>query len=435
VVSHAWFAPIARAMALDKSPQQRHCILLWMTGGPSQLDTFDLKPNHANGGEFKEIATAVPGVRFSEHLPKLAAQSNQLAIVRGLSTKEGDHNRGTYFVRTGQRPGSPVRYPSVGSALAKELANLSSSSLPPYVSVNPSLVFGPDGFGPGFLGPEYAPATVGGADDALLAADVAPENQSETAPAAANRFAQLRVDNLALPADVTAERAALREKFWNRLQAQFLATHPVASALAHDTVYRRALKTMHSDDAAAFHLSLERDEIREAYGRGTFGQGCLLARRLIERGVPFVEVTLGANRIAWDTHQNNFATVRNLSQELDAGWSMLMRELNERGLLERTTILWIGEFGRTPRINPQAGRDHFPNAWTCVFAGGGIRGGQSFGETSADGMEINDGQVAVGDVLATLCAAVGVDPHQENISDLGRPIKLAEGSPIAQLLD
>ena len=194
---------------------------------------------------------------------------------------------------------------------------------------------------------------------------------------------------------------------------------------------------MSSGAAKAFDLSQEAASTRDAYGRGRFGQGCLMARRLIEAGVSFVEVTLGSvgnDIFGWDTHQNNFTQVKALSAELDNGWGTLMKELAERDLLESTTILWIGEFGRTPKINPQAGRDHFPAAWTCVFAGGGIKGGQAYGKTSDSGEEVTEGQVDVPDILATLCAAVGVDPETKNVSDQGRPVKLAEGKVIKEIV-
>ena len=419
VCSSGWLAPLAQALAVERG-RKRHCVLLWMAGGPSQTDTFDMKPHHANGGEFKEITTSVPGLGVSEHLPLLAKQADQLAIVRSLSTKEGDHGRGTYLMRTGQRPGSPVKYPTIGSAIAKELGD-EMAPLPNYVAINPNIAFSPDAFGPGFLGPKYSAATVAGSDAAAT-------EEGEAG------FAQLRVDNLTLPPGVTTARAERRQQLWDSLQREFLATRPVSAVLAHDTIYRRAIRTMNSKEAEAFDLSQEAADIREAYGRGSFGQGCLVARRLIERGVPFVEVTLGSNGPGWDTHANNFETVRSLSGQLDAGWSMLMKELQERDLLRDTTILWMGEFGRTPKINDQGGRDHFPNAWSCVFSGGGIQGGQVYGKTSKDGTEVEEGQVDVGDVLATLCKAVGVDPETENISQLGRPIKIAEGTPITDIL-
>ena len=250
-------------------------------------------------------------------------------------------------------------------------------------------------------------------------------------------YADLRVDDLQPPANVSELQRTKRVQLWRTLQDGFLASHRAASPLAHDTVYRRAMQLMDSDTARAFDIAEESDAVRSAYGSGRFGQGCLMARRLIERGVSFVEVALGDfgdGNVGWDTHQDNFNQVRSLSQELDAGWATLMSELDERGLLEETTILWMGEFGRTPTINDNGGRDHFPAAWTCVFGGGGIRGGQAHGKTSEDGTEVVDGKVDVGDVLATLCTALGVDPDRENYSPEGRPLRIAEGQPIQSIL-
>jgi len=419
-----WF-PVWAEEAAAKRQRRRHCILLWMTGGPTQTDTFDMKPGHPNGGQFKEIATSVPGLRFSEHLPKLARQAEHLAIVRSLSTKEGDHGRGTFLMRTGQQPGGPLRYPTIGSSVSKELGSL-DADLPNYVSIAPYQFFNQAAFSPGFLGPRYAPLTVGATD-----AVPSPEQQQS------GGYAELGVDDLRNPAGVTVAQAEARLGLWRTLQDGFLTTHKTAAPVAHDTVYRRAQRMMRSEAAKGFDLSDEPDEVREAYGRGRFGQGCLMARRLIERGVPFVEVSLGTlsdGAIGWDTHQNNFSIVENLSAELDAGWGTLMEELAERGLLESTTILWMGEFGRTPTINPSGGRDHFPAAWTCVLGGGGIQGGQAYGRTSADGTTVEENKVGVGDVLATLCSAVGVDPETMNISEIGRPIKIAEGTLIKELL-
>lgn len=428
-----WLPALARAaQASPASGKRRQCVLLWMVGGPSQTDTFDMKPGHANGGEFKETATSAPGLRFSEHLPKLAQQADKLAVIRSLSTKEGDHGRGTYLMRTGRQPMGPVRYPTIGSAVSKELragqatADDEVEAAPGFVSISPYRAFNQAAYGPGFLGPRYAPLTVG-ATDALQAAQ---------APAAQS-YAELKVDDLLPPAGVTAQQLENRLRIWRSLQDSFLATHQGAAPLAHDTVYRRAVKLMNSQAAKAFDLSEEPDKVREAYGRGRFGQGCLMARRLLEAGVGFVEVSLGmiaGNAIGWDTHAGNFPAVKQLSSELDSGWATLMSELADRGMLETTTILWMGEFGRTPNINASAGRDHFPAAWSCVLAGGGIRGGQAFGKTSDDGMEVAENKVDVPDVLATLCRAVGIDPATENISEQGRPIKIAEGKPIEAIL-
>lgn len=418
-----WLPALAEQLATDPR-RRRHCILLWMGGGPSQTDTFDMKPDHENGGEFNEIATNVPGVRFSEHLPQLAQHADQLAIIRSLSTKEGDHGRGTHLMRTGQPPMGAVRYPAIGAALAKHLAT-PEVKLPPYVSVAPFRGLNNEAFGPGFLGPKFAPLIVGGSGMGAPAG-----NQGEG-------FAELKVDSLTPPAGVTAERMADRLDLWRTLENRFLEQHPNATIRAHQSVYDNSLQMIDSDASEAFDLSQEDDVVREAYGKGTFGQGCLLARRLVERGVPFVEVSLNnlaGGGLGWDTHANNFETVKNLSGELDAGWATLMTELKQRGLLESTTIIWMGEFGRTPKINGAAGRDHFPQAWSCVLAGGGIAGGQVYGSTSADGMHVEADKTSVGEVLATLCSALGVPPDTQNMSNAGRPIAIVEDSPIERLL-
>jgi hypothetical protein len=419
-----WLPALAEQLAEDPR-RRRHCILLWMAGGPSQTDTWDMKPGHENGGEFKEIATKVPGLRFSEHLPKLAQHADKLAIIRSLETKEGDHERGTYLMRTGRRPMSVLDYPSVGAALAKQLA-IENDALPGYVSIAPTRGLGRGGFGPGFLGPKYAPLVVAGGNQM-------PGGKS----AAGAGYPELTVDAIKPPQGVTKDQAGRRLELWKVLEDGFLTSHASASPHAHRTVYDNAVRMIHSEAAAAFDLSKEPAKVRESYGKGVFGQGCLLARRLIEQGVPFVEVSLSSSvngGAGWDTHANNFEIVKALSSELDAAWSSLLSDLSQRGLLERTTIVWMGEFGRTPRINGQAGRDHFPKAWSCVLAGGGIAGGQAYGRTSKDGMTIEENPVGVTDVLATLCSALGVPPDTENASNTGRPIKIVDGAPISKLL-
>jgi hypothetical protein len=423
-----WLPTLAQVIAADPR-RRRHCILLWMAGGPSQTDTFDMKPNHINGGEFKEIATNVPGVRFSEHLPRLSQHADKLAIIRSLTTKEGDHERGSYLMRTGQRPMGVINYPSVAAALAKEMAQ-SGDSLPPYVSISPGRGPGQGGFGPGFLGPRYAPLVV--------TANRGSVTENVEAIATSDQgFADLKVDAIKPPAGIGAAETERRLELWQMLEDRFLSQHPGASPQAHQTVYNNALRMMESDASAAFELSQEPVKVRESYGKGVFGQGCLMARRLIERGVPFVEVSLSASLAGiygWDTHSNNFEAVKGLSAELDAGWASLLADLDDRGLLESTTIVWMGEFGRTPQINGQAGRDHFPRAWSCVLSGGGIAGGQAYGRTTVDGLNIEDNPVEVTDVLATLCTALGVPPTTENTSNTGRPIKIVDGSPIQALL-
>jgi len=413
IATSGWLSRLAiGAESLRESG--RHCVLLWMSGGPSQMDTFDMKPGHANGGSFKETSTSVPGIRFSEHLPQLAKQADSLAIVRGMSTKEGDHERGTVLMKTGHIPGGPVRYPSIGCSISKALRE-QQGELPSYVSIAPG-PFAQTSINPGFLGPKYAATSV-----------------AAVAPADAASFAELRVDYLDRPRQINDVRYDRRLELWRTMQREFIDTRPTANVLAQDTVYQSAIRMLSSDARDAFNLSLEPDAIRDAYGRGTFGQGCLMARRLIERGVPLVEVSLG-DGLGWDTHADNFNQVRRLSEQLDAGWATLMNELRERDLLDRTTILWAGEFGRTPQINANGGRDHFPQAFTCVLAGGGIAGGSVYGKTSDDGTEVVDGKVNQQDLLATLCQASGISPSTENIADGGRPIAVAEGDVIQGVL-
>jgi len=419
-----WMPALAESLANNKSGR-KHCILLWMTGGPSQTDTFDMKPEHENGGEFKPINTASPGLQISEHLPKLAKLSNELAVVRSLSTKEGDHGRGTYLMRTGHQPGGPIRYPTLGSLLSKQLGT-DDASLPNFISIAPYRVFNQAAFQPGFLGPKYASLTVGATNS------FAAQQQGND-----DSYAELTVDDLRNPASVSDGQIDSRLELLRSLQEEFVAQHQTAAPIAHKTVYDRAIRMMKSKAAQAFDLSREPDKVRDRYGKGRFGQGCLMARRLIERGVPFVEVTLAARAagaFGWDTHRNNFSRVKELSEILDAGWSSLMSDLKDRGLLKDTTIIWMGEFGRTPKINRGGGRDHYPKAWSAVLAGGGIKGGQAFGKTSKDGTTVEDGRVDVGDLLATLAQALGIDPRTQNISEMGRPIRIAEGKPINNIL-
>lgn len=422
----AW--PSRLAGAIKRGNTKRHLIVLWMPGGPSQMDTFDLKPGTANGGPFQELKTTVPGLSFSEHLKGLAQHADHLAIIRSMQTKEGDHARGTYLLRTGQRPGSPIRYPSIPSSLAKELTGADSAT-PGYVSILPNSLISPPAFSSGFLGASREPLTVGNSQS--------PPNEQTTDEGSPLELpADLRVDNLVPPAWLNRQRIERRQQFWEMLQHNFEASSRSGAASTHDTVYRRAMQLADSDLVEAFDLSQEPDETRHSYGLDAFGQGCLMARRLIERGVAVVEVSLsdGPGGLSWDSHADNFATVRRLSEQLDRSWSQLITELKQTGLLEHTTIAWMGEFGRTPQINNMGGRDHFPNAWSCVLGGAGIAGGSIVGRTSADGMEVEDRPVTAEDLLSTLSWAVGVDPDTENINEDRRPIKIAEGSPIQEIL-
>ena len=417
-----WFAPMARALAADPK-RKRSCILLWMSGGPATIDLWDLKPGHDNGGPYKEIKTAAPGVRISEHLPRLAEHMNSLALIRGMATQEGDHARGTFHLRTGNRPQGGIDFPCIGSLVAKELAD-PAADLPPFVSVAPQRFAAQGAFGPGFLGARYAP---------LLVAD---NQQFTTVVQTPELDRVLKVQDLdaAEKADVDGRLGLMRD-----LEADFIAYRPGTATEAHRAAYGSALRLMKTDAGKVFDLSAEKAETRDKYGRNLFGQSCLLARRLVEKGVPFVEVTLSAVPNApggWDTHGNNFDQVKALSKVLDLGWATLMTDLKDRGLLDTTTVIWMGEFGRTPKINNQQGRDHWANSWATVIGGGGIKGGQAVGKTSPGGDAVEDRPVAVTDLLATLCKALGIDHEKQNPSNVNRPIRIVDKSanPITEVL-
>jgi hypothetical protein len=254
--------------------------------------------------------------------------------------------------------------------------------------------------------------------------------------AAAEGEKTLGVSNLKPHAGVSGEHLDARLRLLKRMQQEFAAEQPSAAARSHLTAYERAARLMRTPAGKAFDLGGERAKLRDAYGRNRFGQGCLLARRLVERGVPFIEVSLGDDGTNWDTHQNNFEKVRGLSQLLDSGWATLMDDLKERGLLDSTLIVWMGEFGRTPTINGDKGRDHFPNAWTAVLGGGGIKGGQVIGKTSAGGDTIEQRPVSVPDLLATVCRTLGIDPKKSNLSNVSRPISIVDkaGKPLEDVV-
>jgi hypothetical protein len=407
--SPGWFTQLAAQAATD-SARKRSCILLWMAGGPSQIDTFDLKPGTDNGGPFREIETATPGVRFSEHLPQLARHTKRLAIVRSMQTKEGDHGRATAHLHTGYLPQASIRFPSLGALVSNELS-ADAADLPGFVSVNSQGAFTQPSAAAGFLGPRHAPLVVTGGG---------PQGGGN-----------LRVEDLTSPS-IKPDRWQERLDLLRELEQPFLTSRPGPATASHLTAYDRAARLRSPAATRAFDLAEESDGLRDRYGRSSFGQGCLLARRLVERGVPFVEVSLGG----WDTHNDNFTQVQSLSSTLDAAWATLLADLSDRGLLASTLVVWMGEFGRTPGINPRNGRDHYPAAWSMVLGGGGIRGGQVVGRTSDDGMSVDDRPVSVPDLMATICTAMGLDPRKQNMSNVARPIRLADpaGAAIKEVL-
>jgi hypothetical protein len=410
-----WFEAMARAAARD--PQRKKaCILLWMNGGPSQMDTFDLKPGHENGGPFKEIQTTAPGVRISEHLPTVARHADRMAVIRSMSTKEGDHGLAITALHTGYPPRGPIRYPTFGSHVAKELGD-DEVALPHFIGIGQVAI--PSS---GFLGPKYAP---------MIFANVSGFRNDD------DYEKDLRVPSLKPSGDVTPEQSEARTELLQEIQKEFLARHGGPAAASRNTAYDRAVRLMRTRAAKAFDLDGEPANLRDRYGRNRFGQCCLMARRLVERGVPFVEVGLGrTGGSLWDSHQQNFEMVKQLSAVLDPAWGTLMEDLKDKGLLDSTLVIWMGEFGRTPKINTNNGRDHFPNAWSTVLAGGGIKGGQAVGKTSKDGTTVEERLVSAPDFFATVCRALGIDPDKQNISNIGRPIRIVEkgANPIEEII-
>jgi hypothetical protein len=385
------------ASAADLRKVGKACILLWMQGGPSQFETLDPKPGHANGGETKAIKTAVPGIEISENLPKLAQALGNLCLIRSLNGKEGQHPRATFLMHTGYLPSPAVKYPTLGSIVAKEIGD-PASDLPSFVRIGAG---GPGGFpGAGFLGVDYDPLV-------MAAAGRPPENTSLTA--SENRF-QRRLGLL------------------NQLQADYAHQGGQQEVADHQKVYAQAAKLVLSPKMEGFDLSKEPQKIKDAYGNSPFAQGCLLARRLIETGVTFVEVVLGN----WDTHQDNFNRSRTLCGQLDQPFAALLADLKSRGMLDSTLVIWAGEFGRTPRINPNSGRDHFPRAFSAALAGGGVKGGQAIGATDAGGEAVTKRPVGVSDLLRTVCHSLGIDADKQNLSSIGRPIAIVDGGEVVR---
>jgi hypothetical protein len=406
-----WFEVLAND-TVNNPQRKRSVILLWMDGGPSQMDTFNLKPGHANGGPYKETDTNVPGIKIGEHLPKLARHMDKMAIIRSMSTKENEHERATFYMRSGYQPLGPVQFPPLGSLVANELGD-DQAALPSFISIAPHTFVSPASFSSGFLPPRYAPL--------IVSNPVAFRQPADYEQA-------LKVQDLVRPKEVSDTQAESRLELLKGMQKDFSNRHPGLIALSNQTAYERAVRLMQTSAAKAFELGEEKEALRDAYGRNLFGQGCLLARRLVERGVNFVEVTLGdvPDTGNWDTHQRNFDYVRRLCNVLDPAWSTLMADLKDHGLLDTTLVIWMGEFGRTPRINQDSGRDHFASAWSTVLAGGGIKGGQVYGKTTPDGNEVDENLVSVPNFMCTIVKALGLDPTKQNMSNVGRPIRLAD---------
>jgi uncharacterized protein (DUF1501 family) len=392
--SVAWVPPFADAVSMaaaDMKKRGKACILLWMAGGPSQFETFSPLDRQANDGA-KAISTAVPGMKFAEYWPEAAKVAEHLAVIRSMTSKEGSHPRASYLMHTGYIPNPSARHPSLGAIVGSQLVSEKPAcDLPPVVRIGGR---GRGDSGGGLLGRHWNPFELKNAE----------QQPANTSPL--------------VPDDRHLRRLGLME----RLGSGFAKSLPQEAA-DHASLYQRATKMILSPAMEAFDVDSEPESVRKEYGEGGFASGCLLARRLIEHGVSFVEVVSNG----WDTHQDNFEKVKELASDVDRPFAALIRDLDRRGMLDDTLVIWMGEFGRTPKVNPRGGRDHYPRSFNAVLAGGGVQGGAVVGKTDAQGAEVADRPVTVPDLFATFCTSMGIDPAIENMASSGRPIKLVDG--------
>lgn len=379
----------------------KNCILIWLDGGPSHLDLFDLKPDAPSEvrGPFKPIDTRVPGVRICEYLPQTALQADRIAIVRSVTSPLGEHNFGSHYLLTGYKPTPVLQYPSYGAVLTR--ARGGKHTLPPYISVPSHNAMA----GEGYLGAACRPFAVGG---------------DPSQP-------DFKVQDLEPFADVSTSRLQRRQGF--RAALDQFADRVEQLAPDSDAEFEQAYRLILSPEAKrAFDLGRESKELRARYGPRTIGQSCLLARRLVEAGVPFVTVT----DYGWDTHDNLFNRLKEgytggtvgKTPTLDLAYSALLEDLQQRGLLDTTLVILMGEFGRTPKINTSGGRDHWPRVFSVVLAGGGVRGGQVIGRSDSRGESPADRAVTPEDLAHTIYTALGVDPDSEFHTRDGRPVQI-----------
>jgi hypothetical protein len=390
----------APALADELKSERKHVILLWLAGGASQLETWDPKPGAPTGGPFRSIPTAVPGVHISELMPKMAQRLKHTCVVRSLNTRNGDHGGGARLMMRGRMDEPNIKYPDLGAVLARELGQ-ADSPVPDYVSFYTSTE-GRDFGGSGFLGSRYAPME--------LAKGATPEYIRRL-----NEISDL--DHM--------ERADLRDL----LSKQFSRGRSSSTLGSHNEAYQRVRGLMASEKL--FDIEQEPQKMRDLYGPTQFGEQVLVARRLIEAGVPFVRVA----RAWWDSHGQNFETHQELVPELDHVMAALLDDLEQRGLLQSTLIITLAEFGRTPSINPSLGRDHFASAWSATLSGCGVQGGAVYGKTDATGNRVADGEVGAGELFATIYRALGI-PHDKNYHVGSRPIPLTNPGtkPIKEVL-
>jgi hypothetical protein len=394
------------AAAAAKGGKAKAAIVLWMGGGPSHIDTWDPKPDAPLDwrGEFKALPVKGGDFQVSEHLPKMASIGDKFSVLNSVTHPEGAHERGTTYMLTGYRQIPGFEYPGYGSVVAKEKGW--QKNLPPYVAI---------------------PGIVGDAGAGYLGADGSPFSAGD--PGGGN----YQVRDIVLPDDVSGDRLGRRREFLAAADSMVRtgkANDPVTGV---DRFYNRAYEMVTAPNVRkAFDLKDEPDALRNRYGRNSLGQGCLLARRLIESGTRFVTVSRGG----WDNHGGIFNALRNQRlPELDSAFSTLLTDLSDRGMLEETMIIWMGEFGRTPKVNMTGGRDHWPKVMSVVMAGGGLKGGVAVGKSNAKGEEPAERPIRPEDIAFTLFEGLSIDPGKVYHTPTGRPIRVAQdGQAIKELL-
>ncbi len=396
------FTNAMAANSADLKKRHKSAIMLWMGGGPATIDIWDLKPGAPTGGPFQPIATS-GNEQISEHMPLMAKQMDKMAIIRSMSTREADHMRGRYYMHTGYVPNPNIEHPGYGSVISHELYKTDSGlEIPPFVSVGGGSV------GPGFLGMTYAPFVVGSDGN------VRNLNMGLSDDRVMQRMAMLRTIETGFMKQVSPGRKSNN-----------------GSAEDHAKILDKTLSLMTSKQMEAFKADKEPTEVQERYGKTGFGRGCLMARRLVEQGVSFVEVDLGG----WDTHANNFKSLGDTKlPELDKAMSALVEDLYQRNLLQDTAIIWMGEFGRTPRINGTSGRDHWARSWSVVVGGAGMKGGIAVGKTSSDGTNVETEPYSSQDVMASVCKGLGISLETTFTSKNGRPMKIANSGKVIKEL-
>ncbi len=400
----------AQAAAASGKTVDKSGIFIYLGGGQTHLDTWDLKPDAPEGirGEFKPTKTNIPGMEICEHLPQMAKQADKYVIVRSVAHNLAAHAPGQMFLRTGNRPLPSLQYPGYGSVVTKEYEAL--PGLPPYVALPVASTNG-GAETAGYLGVAYNPFTV--SDDP-------------------NR-PNFSVRALALPKGLSMERIEARRSLLTGLDTTFRQVDVQSQDLAGmDKFYQQAYEILSAPRARqAFEISKESADTRAKYGKNPFGQSCLLARRLIEAGVRFVSLDFGG----WDTHRDNFGRLKNDKlPKLDQGLAALLEELADRGLLAKTALMMTGEFGRTPRVNRTAGRDHWARAMSIVLAGGGIKGGRVIGKTNEKGEEPVELPVKPEDVAASYYHALDIDAHKEYNTPTGRPVHIVRNGKVIKEL-